>query len=82
MNIVGTIGRLILIEITGDFLEPVLKPVLDFMKRYQWQLVVLSLLMFALQFVTNRKKGKGTQLESVSQMADELEASIEAAEKE
>ena len=81
LNIVGTIGRLILIDITGDFLEPVLKPVLDFVKHYQWPLVGVSLVLFGLQFVTNRKKGKGTPLEGVGQMTDELEASIEAAEE-
>jgi membrane protein DedA with SNARE-associated domain len=82
LNIVGTIGRLILIDITGDFLEPVLDPVLDFVKRYQWPLVVVSLLIFGLQMVMNRKKGKGSPLESAGQLADELEASIEKEEAE
>ena len=80
LNIVGTIGRLILIDVTGDFLEPVLQPVLDFVKRYQWPLVALSLGLFVFQMAMNRKKGKGTQLEGVGKLTDELEASIEASE--
>src|ERR1044071_6394923 len=47
LNVVGTIGRLILIKATGNALEPVLDPVLDFIKRYQWQLVVISIVIFA-----------------------------------
>jgi membrane protein DedA with SNARE-associated domain len=82
LNIVGTISRLILIDITGDFLEPVLQPILDFVKRYQWPLVGVSLLVFVMQFAMNRKSGKATQLEGVGQMADELEASIEAHEND
>jgi len=82
LNIVGTIGRLILIDVTGDFLEPVLKPVLRFVKHYQWPLVGVTLALFILQLTMNRKSGKRTQLEGVGKMADELEASIEAAENE
>ncbi len=82
LNVVGTIGRLILIKAFGDVFEPVLEPVLDFIKRYQWQLVALSFAIFAVQTATNRKKGKKGELQGIGSMEAELEASIDAAEKD
>jgi membrane protein DedA with SNARE-associated domain len=82
LNVVGTIGRLILIKATGDVFEPVLEPILDFIKRYQWQLVAVSLTIFAIQTATNRRKGKKGDLQSITAMEAELEASIDAADKE
>lgn len=80
LNIVGTIGRLILIQATGEVFEPVLDPVLDFVKRYQWWLVGFSIAMFVLQSVMNKAQGKSGEEVSVTKMADELEASIEKRE--
>jgi membrane protein DedA with SNARE-associated domain len=82
LNATGTLGRLILIKATGDVFEPILRPVVNFLDRYRWQFVVISIALFALQAAMNRKKGKTGEVESVSKMADELEASIEAAESE
>jgi membrane protein DedA with SNARE-associated domain len=82
LNVVGTIGRLILIKVSGNALEPVLDPVLNFIKRYQWQLVVFSIVIFAIQSAINRKSGKSGEVESVGKMADELEASIDAADSD
>jgi membrane protein DedA with SNARE-associated domain len=82
LNVTGTLARLVLIKVTGNFFEPVLEPILNFIKRYQWQLVVISIVIFALQSVMNRKQGKKGEVESVGKMADELEASIEAAEND
>ena len=82
LNLVGTLSRLVLIKLTGEALEPYLEPVLDFIRRYQWQLVGLSILIFTIQSAANRRKGKKGNLESVGEMADELEASIEKAESE
>ncbi len=82
LNASGTITRLILIKLTGNVFEPVLEPVLHFLKRYQWQLVAFSLATFAIQTIVNRRKGKGSDLEGVTKMADEIEASIDAAEGE
>lgn len=82
LNAVGTIGRLILIKATGEALEAPLDGVLDFVKRYQWQLVAFSVVTFSIQSIMNRRKGKGSDIEGVGRMADELEASIDAAEKD
>lgn len=81
LNVVGTVGRLIVIKATGNALEPAIDPILGFIKRYQWQLVGVSFVIFTVQAIANRKRGKG-ELEGVGEMADELEASIEAAEKD
>ena len=59
-----------------------LEPILDFIKRYQWQLVAVSLTIFAIQSAANRKKGKKGDLQGVASMEAELEASIDAAEKD
>lgn len=82
LNATGTIGRLILIKATGDVFAPLLNPVVNFLDRYRWQFVIVSVVVFGLQTVLNRKKGKTSEVESVGKMADELEASIEAAENE
>jgi membrane protein DedA with SNARE-associated domain len=82
LNATGTIGRLILIKATGDVFAPILNPVVNFLDRYRWQFVVVSVVLFALQTAMNRKKGKSSEVESVGKMADELEASIDAAENE
>jgi membrane protein DedA with SNARE-associated domain len=83
LNVTGTLLRLILIKKTANIAKPVLDPVLRFVHRYQWWLVGFSVLAFGLQSLMNRKSGKKPlELEGVGKMADELEASIEAAENE
>jgi membrane protein DedA with SNARE-associated domain len=81
LNVTGTILRLILIRKTANIAKPVLGPILRFIHRYQWWFVALSIATFAIQYFSNKKKGKGNvELEGVTTMADELEASIEARE--
>ncbi len=82
LNVVGTITRLIFIRSTANLFQPVLDPILNFVHRYQWPLVALSIATFAIQYYTNRKKGNAPEIESVGKMADELEASIDAREKD
>lgn len=82
LNALGTLSRLVLIKLTGEAFEKPLNSVLDFVQRYRWQLVAFSVVTFAIQTATNKRKGKGGDLEGVGKMADELEASIESAEAE
>ena len=82
LNATGTIGRLILIKATGDVFAPILNPVVNFLDRYRWQFIVVSVALFVLQTLINRKRGKSSEVESVGKMADQLEASIEAAESD
>jgi membrane protein DedA with SNARE-associated domain len=49
LNLVGTVGRLILIRIAGDAFDDQLHSVLDFIQRYQWWLVGVSVVLVALQ---------------------------------
>ncbi len=80
LNVTGTITRLIFIRSTANLFQPVLDPILSFVHRYQWQLVVVSVAAFALQYAMNKKNGKSSEVESVGKMADELEAAIERRE--
>ena len=81
LNVAGTITRLIFIRSTANLFQPVLDPILNFVHRYQWQLVVLSIVTFVIQYYMNKKKGNAPEVESVGKMADELEASIERREE-
>lgn len=82
LNAVGTLSRLALIKVLGEQFESPLNSILDFVQRYRWQLVAFSVVTFSIQSMVNQRKGKGSDLEGVGKMADELEASIESAEAE
>ncbi len=82
LNLAGTVVRLVLIRQTADLLEPVIDPVLRFVKEYQWPLVGLSVAIFVLQQAANKRKGKAGDLRSVGSMEREIEASIDAAEND
>ena len=75
LNIIGTIGRLILIRLAGDAFHDELKHVLDWIQRYQWWLVGLSLVLVALQVFRGRERGT---LETPMEMAAEIEAEEES----
>jgi membrane protein DedA with SNARE-associated domain len=81
LNVTGTLLRLVLIKATGDVFEPILRPVVDFIDKYRWQFVVLSVVLLLVQSLSNRKQGKTGEL-SVSTMEAELEASIDAREQD
>jgi membrane protein DedA with SNARE-associated domain len=74
LNIVGTIGRLILFRLAGDAFRDELEDVLDWIQRYQWWLVGLSVIVVALQIFRGRERGT---LESPTEMAAEIEAEEE-----
>ena len=80
LNIIGTIGRLIVIRIAGDVFEEQLESVLDFIAEYRWWLVLLSFSVVLFYAWRGRRKG-ALEFESVSEMERELEAEIEAGEE-
>ena len=82
LNVTGTAVRLFFIKKTANLFKPVLDPILRFVDHYRWPLVAISIALFAFQQLANRKRGKGSEIQSVGKMADELEASIEAHEAE
>jgi membrane protein DedA with SNARE-associated domain len=73
LNVTGTIGRLILIRLTGDAFEQQLNDVLDFIRRYQWWLVGISVVAVTIQVISSRRRG-------ILETPAEIEAEIEAGE--
>ena len=80
--VVGTMARLVLIKLVGDFFEPILRPIVNFLDRYRWQFIAISVLLFIVQTAANRRNGKKGELQSVGSMEAELEASIDAADQD
>jgi membrane protein DedA with SNARE-associated domain len=70
LNMIGTVGRLTLFLVAGAAFRDQLLDVLEFIQRYQWWLVALSLLIVSLQ--ARRRRASGA-LESVGTMQHELE---------
>jgi membrane protein DedA with SNARE-associated domain len=71
LNVIGTIGRLLLIRLAGRVFEDELETVLRWIQRYQWWLIGVSLVVVAVQII--RAGGKKV-LESPTEMAAEIEA--------
>jgi membrane protein DedA with SNARE-associated domain len=70
LNAIGTVGRLTLFSVAGAAFRDQLLDVLEFVQRYQWWLVALSLLAVSLQ--ARRRRASGG-LASVDSMRQELE---------
>lgn len=75
LNIGGTIGRLVLLRLTGDAFEQPLNRALDWIRDYRWYLVALSVVVVAIQLVSSRRRG---MLETPA----EIEAEIEELDRE
>ncbi len=75
LNVVGTVGRLVLFRFLGKALEDQLFAVLGFIQRYQWWLIGLSFVVVSLQ---SGRKRKGGTLRPPA----ELEAELEATERQ
>ena len=75
LNVIGTIGRLILFRMAGDAFRDELEDVLEWVQRYQWWLIAFSLVIVALQSL---RRGGGGALESPAELAAELEAEEES----
>jgi membrane protein DedA with SNARE-associated domain len=71
LNILGTIGRLIFIWFLGRALEEPLGYVLDFIQRYQWPLLGLSVAIVVFQ--AGRAQARG-EIEPIDKIEDEIEA--------
>ncbi|MBW3574406.1 MAG: hypothetical protein KY450_05990 [Actinobacteria bacterium] len=75
LNVVGTVGRLVLFRFLGKALDDQLFAVLGFIQRYQWWLIGLSFVVVSLQ---SGRKRKGGTLRPPA----ELEAELEATERQ
>jgi len=81
LNVIGTIGRLILIRIAGDVFEEQLESVLDFIAENRLLLLALSIAVVAFYVWRGRKRGS-LEFETVTEMEEELEAELRAVEAE
>lgn len=70
LNLVGTVGRLYLIRVTGDVLSSPIDGVQDFIGRYQWQLVAVSALFVAWS-LRNEFRGDG-EIDDLRHLDEEL----------
>lgn len=80
LNVIGTLGRLLLFLLLGEAFRQELTTVLDFIQRYQWWLVGLSLVVVVLQ---SRRKESAATLRPPSELEEEiLQAQKELAAEE
>jgi membrane protein DedA with SNARE-associated domain len=70
LNVIGTLGRLTLFSVAGAAFRVQLLDLLEFVQRYQWWLVAVSLLAASLQ--ARRRRGSGA-LPSAGTVQRELE---------
>lgn len=73
MNVLGTIGRLSLFWIAGDAFRDELESVLEWIQRYQWRLVALSVAIVVAQTVLGRRRGT---IDTPAEAEAEIEANI------
>jgi len=71
LNVLGTIGRLIVIWFLARALEEPLSHVLDFIQRYQWPLLGLSVAVVVFQ--AGRAQARG-EIEPIDKIEDEIQA--------
>lgn len=69
LNVVGTIGRLVLIWFLAAAVEDTLLDVISWVQRYQWWLVAASFLLVSLQ---SRRKAERGELESPAAIEQEI----------
>ena len=81
LNVLGTLGRLIVIRIAGDVFEDQLESVLDFIAENRLFLLGLSVVITAFYVYRGRKKGS-LEFETVTEMERELEAELRETEEE
>lgn len=72
LNLGGTIVTIFLLRTFGNVFNEPLEAVLRFLRRYQWPLTILSVVLVTVQVVVTRRQGR-SELESVAQMEQELE---------
>jgi membrane protein DedA with SNARE-associated domain len=71
LNVAGTVGRLVLFRAAGAVFRDQLLDVLEFIQRYQWWLVALSLIVVGLQ---SRRKRSLVSPGTVGELEREIEA--------
>lgn len=72
LNLAGTVTRLYAIRVLGATFESPIEDLLGFFARYRAQLLIASVLLVALSFVTDRRQGGG-DLEVIRELEEELD---------
>lgn len=72
LDVLGTIGRLILLDVSAQALEAPLDDFMGFIRRYQWWIVGVSVALGLLQLWLRKRTGR-SELESVSEIERELD---------
>ncbi len=79
LNVGGTLASMVVLRAFGDVFAAPIRSVTHFVDRYRWQLIGVSAVLVVISIVTNRKQGT-SELESVSELADELESEAAGAQ--
>lgn len=72
LNLGGTVVTIVILRLFGDVFSGPLDAVLGFLRRFQWPLTALSVVLVIVQIVASRKSGT-SELASVSEIERELE---------
>ena len=72
LNLGGTIVTLVILRAFGDVFSGPLDGILGFLRRYQWQLTAVSVVLVVVQIAMSRKTGR-SELASMSEIEKELE---------
>jgi len=71
LNVLGTIGRLVFFWYVGKAFQDPLSTFLDWVQRYQWPLVAISLAVVGAQVYRSMSRG---EIEPISKIEDQIEA--------
>jgi membrane protein DedA with SNARE-associated domain len=81
LNVLGTIGRLVLIRVVGHAFKDPLTDVLDFIKEYRFWLLALSIIVVSFQVWRGRKKGS-LDFDTISEIEEGISEEIERLDAE
>jgi membrane protein DedA with SNARE-associated domain len=71
LNVGGTVVAMVLLRTVGDVFGAPLRAFTNFLDRYRWPIIAVSVALVLLNIVLNRKKGT-SELESISELEREL----------
>jgi membrane protein DedA with SNARE-associated domain len=76
LNVGGTFVTMVLLRVFGEAFSGPIESLLSFLARYRWPIIAISAVLVGFSIINNRRQGRG-ELESVSELEDELEQALE-----
>ena len=70
LNLIGTVGRLVIIRILGDIFSGPIDSVLDWIQQYRWYLVVFTISFVGFVVWRDYRRGTG-ELTAIRELTDE-----------